>query len=1362
MRSKMLRLLAALTILMTIVAPVGAQPVRAPASSATADAGGGLELVPNSNVTLVSSGGVIGEVKGSTEAATYIVQFVDAPLASYRGGVAGLAPTSPSATGARKLDAKSPASVAYKNYLLGQQAQMISTIDQALGRSIKVNHQYYAAFNGIATDLTPREAVNVLALDGVLRVQRNEMRQPLTDVGPTWIGAPGIWDGSDSGGVATMGEGIIVGIIDTGINMDHPSFADVGGDGYDHTNPFGAGNYAGWCETGNPYTTTVLACNDKLIGAWSYPETDNNPEDEDSHGSHTASTTAGNVVTSTLVAPTISYTSTISGVAPHANIIAYDACSGGCPLTALVASIDQTVLDGVDVINYSISGGDDPYNDSASLAFLAATDAGVFVSASAGNSGPGAETVAHIEPWVQTVAASTHNRKNGNALIDMTGGATTPPADMSGKSVTSGYGPADIVYAGDFGNPLCPPGGFLPGTFSGQIVVCDRGTYARVDKAQSVLDGGAGGFVLANDVANGDSLAGDGYALPGVHITYDDGVTLKAWLADGGAGHTATIAGTTLDYSPANGDIMAAFSSRGPSASIPDLVKPDVTAPGVDVWAAFADGTTTDPEYGFISGTSMSSPHSAGSAALMRAVHPDWSVGEVKSALMSTGIVSGVLKEDGATAADAFDIGGGRINLSQAALAGLVLDETEANYTAADPALGGDPTTLNLASLGNGACLQSCSWTRVLSSTLASPMTYTTSGASANITLTVEPAVFTIAAFGTQVITVTADVSGATLGDWAFGQVNLEPSDAAVPTQHFPVAVLPSAGTLPGTVDIATRRNAGSQLLAGITSIEVTDLTIGAYGLTQAILTTQALNEDPTNGNPYDNINDGTVFYITATVPAGTKRLVAEIVSSTSLDIDLYVGVDADGDGPEVSEEVAFSATGAVLEYVSLADPAAGTYWLLVQNWTESSAPPDVTTLASAVVPSTDEGNLTVTGPASVTAGTPYDLRVYWDTPGMVAGDKWYGAFDVGSSAGSPGDIGTVNVDITRAADDVTKSVSNANAGVGDTLTYTVSIQPNVTSENLLYTVTDTIPAGLTYISGTATGGAVVTGDTLTWSGVLPAIERQYFATTSDDDPASCGPYLDLAAFGIPPAAGVEGDTVWYVATFTGIPDIEFFGVDTGSTAVNFTDDGFAFFDPSTPGSFPYINLSIPDPADPNNLLAVDWRDFEIVYDPVITRGVSLATFPGFGWIIEYDDIQVWNEPGNTLDMEVAMASLVDDAASAYEIIYAFDNISMTTGMLATGTIGVENADGSSGTQYAYDDVAVTDGMAICFDWALPSADPVTFTYQVTVDSGVAGGSILTNNVEHDTDNPGSLPATTSVDVMVGSRLGLPIISKGP
>lgn len=745
-----------------------------------------------------------------------IVLLDEPPVARYSGGIAGLAATAPEATAASRLDVGTAASRAYLAHLEARQAAVIQLASAALGRQLDVFGQYRVTLNGFAAQMTGAEAAVVAGLPGVARVGPDENRYLQTDNGPAWIGAPGIWDGSESGGAATKGEGIVVGVIDTGVNHDHPSFADIGGDGYDHANA--RGTFYGLCSPidGAPF------CNDKLIGVYDFTGT--GPEDDNGHGSHTASTTAGNVVDASLVGPTITIDRTISGVAPHANLITYKACVttpaiGTCPISALLLAIDQATADMVDVVNFSIGGGSsDPWADFDAQAMLNGRAAGVFFSVSAGNEGPGASTIGSPAdaPWVMAVGANTHDREFINTLEGMSGGSSAAPADMVGRSVTSDLVSTPIVYAGDFGFPLCGEGPanagtgeaainpFTPGTFDGEIVVCDRGTYGRVEKSQNVMEGGAGGFVLANDQPSGDSTVADPYPIPGVNVGFDDGVVLKSWLASGD-GHTAAISGTVANEDTAIADVMASFSSRGPNPASGDILKPDVTAPGVDILAAFHTPVTTPDgptEFGVISGTSMSSPHAAGSAALVRALHPEWSPAEVQSALMTSSFTSPpgdgrevheMLKDDGVTSADPFDVGAGRVNLHAAGRAGLVLNETAENYTAADPALEGDPTSINTASLAQDSCEGICGWHRTLTGAAGGTVSWTASASGGEVDLSVEPAAFSLAPGEELTITVTADASNASPDAWHFGSIVLTPSDGSVATAHLPVAVFAAA-----------------------------------------------------------------------------------------------------------------------------------------------------------------------------------------------------------------------------------------------------------------------------------------------------------------------------------------------------------------------------------------------------------------------------------------------------------------------------------------------------------------------------------------------------------------------------------------
>ncbi len=771
----------------------------------------------------------------------YVIKFSEDGLLYYNGGLDNLKATNPKLTkNHKKFNARSPASKAYSNHLKTVKQDRMEEIKTAIGSNKRESYHYKAMYHGVMMRLSEDEAAQIKNLPNIKSVAKEPVYELDTERGPRWIKAHEIWEGTAVPTNAFPGEGagLIVGVIDTGINTDHPSFAEVGpADGYVHVNPFGDGNFVGHCIGGdndglpppNDPPNPEVPCNNKLIGAWGLENGDlAAPEDSNGHGSHTASTAAGNHWAGPFFEGNANANillDQISGVAPHANIIAYDVCEASCFSTS--AGIDRAILDGVDVINFSISGGNVPWSDNDRL-FLDAVNADIFVAASAGNTrdtnpNPIADT-SHDGPWVMTVANSTHDRDGSRITGSFVGGDTTAPADTAGQSNTGNFGPANIVYAGDFVNPgetepeqcLNP---FPAGTWTnGEIVVCDRGAIARVAKGANVLAGGAGGLILANIDGGAASVVADFHVLPGIHVDNISGNAIKAWLASG-AGHMGEIINmSTSGGNPAVADVISGSSLRGPNLSF-DVTKPSITAPGTSIAAAFNNNPNTldgSAEIGIISGTSMSGPHIAGSGALMKGAHPNWSVPEIKSAIMMTADRTG-RKEDNATPTDHDDVGSGRVDLSKAAMVGLVMDESFDNFLAANPATGGDPMTLNLPSVRNSTCGASCSWTRTLKHKLNADSNWTLSTETdGTFTLEVSPTNFAMTSndviYGDgfdnsplvtsmpQEITITATGVPTVAEGMAFGYVILSDDSGLTPDLHITVSVnqeLPYGGTPP-------------------------------------------------------------------------------------------------------------------------------------------------------------------------------------------------------------------------------------------------------------------------------------------------------------------------------------------------------------------------------------------------------------------------------------------------------------------------------------------------------------------------------------------------------------------------------------
>ncbi|MPZ26364.1 MAG: S8 family serine peptidase, partial [Micromonosporaceae bacterium] len=739
--------------------------------------------------------------EAESDTGNWIVQFEEPALASYAGQTDGLPATSPAVTGAPELDAEAPASVAYLDHLDGAQDRFVGSMEDTLDRPVDVPFRYQNVLNGMAVTVGAAEAARLAELPGVASVTPDTERELATDTSHSLIGSPSFWDGQTGPDLATRGEDVVVGVIDTGVNASHPSFAEVSpGDGFVHENPFGSGNFVGACDPADPNHQPV--CNDKLIGAYNLnPTGPNFPNvlDQNDHGSHTASTTAGNVHDATFTVGQTELTRTVQGVAPRANVISYLICDPQCPTSSAIAAVNQAILDGVDVLNYSISGTDNPWVDAVDLAFLDAFEAGIFVAASAGNDGP--NTVAKTGPWNASVAASTHQRVFAHQ-VSVTG--PTQPPELVGVPGVPGDGPqvpadieAEIRF--DESNPDgCVP--FDAGEFDGTIALIERGTCDFSVKVNNATAAGAVAVVLANNVAGPPvaPAALQATTVPTVMLDRASGEALSDLILANNPTPTQLRIGATAEVAqnPDWEDVMAGFSSTGPSQF--EMLAPTFAAPGVNILAAARETGGEAARYTLLQGTSMASPHGAGSGALLAALHPDWTPAQVRSALAATADPEGVLVPSGDAPATQFNHGSGRLDLTEAARVGLTMDETTANFVAANPTIGGDPKTLNLPAFVNHGCAV-CSWDRTVTSVADAPASYTAEvDAPDGMTVTVTPSEFTVAPGASQDIQVSVDASALPEGEWAFADVRLvttgsHAGGAPIASVHYPVGVIAEA-----------------------------------------------------------------------------------------------------------------------------------------------------------------------------------------------------------------------------------------------------------------------------------------------------------------------------------------------------------------------------------------------------------------------------------------------------------------------------------------------------------------------------------------------------------------------------------------
>ncbi|GAA0724247.1 S8 family serine peptidase [Dactylosporangium roseum] len=719
--------------------------------------------------------------------------------ATYSGGIAGYEATSPSVTG--KALSGSAAEKRYENRIAGIEDKFLADLKKQVPDA-KVGQRLRTVYGGVAMSVPANKIGAILTIDNVVAVQADVVRAPQTDSSTAFIGADQVYP--QLGGKPNAGKGVIFGSLDSGVWPEHPSFADNGNLGAPPAKSDGTPRA---CDFGdNPLTPAAdpFACNHKLIGGKGFLDTYNalqpmeqygyTARDSDGHGTHTASTAAGNAVPSAKVFGI--ERGPINGVAPGAWVSVYKVCGAtGCYSTDSAAAVAQAIKDGVNVINFSISGGSSPYTDIVELAFFDAYKAGVFVATSAGNSGPGAATTDHLSAWVTTVAASTQKRAFQSTLTVASSDGSQ--ATYKGVSITPGVSsplPVVLASAAPYNNPRCEAPA-PPGLFAGKIVACERGP-GRVIKGFNVKQGGAAGMILYN-ATPADAMS-DNHWLPTVHLA--DGSAFVTYLA---AHPGVTAKFTQGEKVQTSGDVMASFSSRGPGGN---FIKPDISAPGLQILA----GNTPTPDdaaggpsgeyFQAIAGTSMSSPHIAGSALLQKALHPDFTPGQIKSALMTTATTK-VLKEDGATPADPFDLGAGRVQVNLAANPGLTFDETADRLFA----LGNDPVNavqINLPSVNAPVMPGKLTAVRTAKNVTNKTLTYrveTTSPAGASIT--VSPAVFSVAPGRTQQINITIK-SGAAEGQY-FGEVRLKPVTSGVPALHLPVAFVPKQGDIKVTQSCA-------------------------------------------------------------------------------------------------------------------------------------------------------------------------------------------------------------------------------------------------------------------------------------------------------------------------------------------------------------------------------------------------------------------------------------------------------------------------------------------------------------------------------------------------------------------------------
>ncbi|GAB4169657.1 MAG: S8 family serine peptidase [Wenzhouxiangellaceae bacterium] len=971
----------------------------------------------------------------------YLVELVDPATPSFvdaaqltaadPGTRAQLSPTAPRVTGQARLDVKAPEVQRFAAYLDRRRAEVLNRAHGALGRELSPRAVFRHAFNGFSAELSEAEAARLAQLPGVRRVVRAGFQRVLLDAGPEWIEADRVWGGLD-GSPATRGEGVVIGVIDTGINWenfffdpDRPSAGNVSNS---------RGRFYGLCNQPG------VRCNDKLIGVYDFTDEGSNGFDPDTHGSHVASIAAGISAGSLPLefGNVAGFYPSVSGVAPAANLISYKACRAPddpgqsgfvCPSEDTIEALEQAIADQVDVINYSIGGPPigDPWADfGVQGVMLNVREAGIVPVVAAGNDGPGAGTVGRPAnaPWVVAVANVFHDRRSRGARLDsFVGGESPLPTQVIGFSVNdTQVGRTDIVHAGAFGFPFCAqgnPGGnncnagaapsnpFQTPLFNGQIVVCDYdGGYGINEIARNVRAAGAAGLIIANTDALGEESGFGQQCLPTIQVGDQDGDQLRRWLASG-SGHQAILRAAARLIDPGLSGQVARSSSRGPDPGAPGLMKPNLAAPGTDVLGAATDFQNGGPGPGaanlvaLLTGTSMASPHVAGAAALVRSAHPSWPVDAVISALETT--ADPAIVAVGSEPGDWTDFGAGGVQVNDAIRAGLYLPVTSQQFLNANPSAGGDPSALNLAGLVSAGCTMNCRFTRTVRALAAGTWTVQSDG---DVPISVSPQSFSLQPGQQRVLTIDVDTSSAPLGSYARGSVRLVPGgSSALATQRLPVEVYVAGREVPASSGQATIRVAN----APASSL----LNLSASALVRPVAQQFTLPADPTPGNPFDN--DSGVATVLVDVPAGTLALDARTPDSPAADIDLFVGRDRNDNGRADADEVACASTSPnEIEDCLVTDPEPGPWWILVQNWQASaSGASDPVPLEYTVYSGERDASFVVAGPGRHDGGELL-LDAWFDQPAMRRSEEWRALVGIGSSPQQRFDIDTIIVSITR------------------------------------------------------------------------------------------------------------------------------------------------------------------------------------------------------------------------------------------------------------------------------------------------------------------------------------------------------------
>ena len=990
---------------------------------------------------------------GSEDPATskvYIVQLRTPSAADYHATTLKALGTAASQKSGVRIEKNSAVMQAYTDRLENEQQQVL----EKAGPGTEKVYSYKFGLNGFAARMSVAQAQKLRGMDEVLNVWEDEVRPLVTTDSRTFLG---LFD--NPGGLrsehALDGEGVIIGVIDSGVAPGHPSLADTRKadrprlcrSNWAETTILGkwlcrsydkkpdvpdfdpVEDWNGSCESGEQFETTD--CNNKLIGArWFITGAENtgpidaneyrSPHDADGHGTHTATTAAGRRVSASIFGTLIG---DVEGMAPRARVAVYKACwlrpsesRASCNSSDLASAIDAAVADGVDIISYSVGSSMRDITAPDDVALMAATKAGVLAVVAAGNDGPNLGTIGSPAgaPWVITAAASS---RNGNSSVEAVELLTPPSIAGRYASKEALFSPrladldpieAKLVLVDDDDTSL-PSNASVTGItsdgcqplvngdeVSGKIALMQRSGCLFTDMVRNAEDAGAVAALIYNIAGDPIVMFGDSgiVDIPALMIGQADGNLILAEL-DANNEVTANLDKSLLLTRAETGNVMANFSARGPGP-VADILKPDVTAPGVNIIAGF----TPDPanamsgeNFAYLSGTSMSTPHVAGVAALLRQAHPEWSPAAIKSALM-TSARQNLQSQISTTGAHPFEFGAGHIVPNDAEQPGLVYDVSDDEYDAyacgiASPAVDQArcdgltaagfsflPRDLNQPSISISRLVSQQIVTRRVSNPGDEAESFNVQVTPpSGIRVDVSPPSISLAPGESTSYDVTISYESGPLDLWRFGSLTWVGDDKEVRSS---IAIKPASINAPGEI---TRAGGSGSETFSVQFGYSGSYNVGVHGLNVQTVQTGFVDNDPSKTFTRRSTNGVTAHRLD--VPANQLFLrvsLFDALTDGNDDLDMYVYYC--GTNNTACSRIGESGSPTSKEQFNLYRPPAGVYGVYVHGFEtdeiNGGAGSNYSLLYWWFGENDDAGNMTASGPAFVNAGMISDVTFDW------------------------------------------------------------------------------------------------------------------------------------------------------------------------------------------------------------------------------------------------------------------------------------------------------------------------------------------------------------------------------------------------